>query len=165
VIKLRSKLYIVTAVSSTGQYAKYLFVAIDRATRVLYFEIYENKTAINAVEFLNNCKDFYPFTITHILTDNGLEFTDLVKMTIEAALGAEMEHHLGYAKHEQNTQDIDISNNTRNGYYPKTIKGSHGEVEIFVPRDRSSSFETIIIEKGQTRLGNLAHLQKAAVSF
>jgi transposase-like protein len=32
-----------------------------------------------------------------------------------------MEHHLGYAKHEQNTQDIDISNNTRNGYYPKTI--------------------------------------------
>ncbi|VVM18372.1 putative transposase [uncultured Gammaproteobacteria bacterium] len=34
------------------------------------------KTAINAVEFLNNCKDFYPFTITHILTDNGLEFTD-----------------------------------------------------------------------------------------
>jgi hypothetical protein len=25
------------------------------------------------------------------------------------------------------------------------IKGSHGEVEIFVPRDRSSSFETIII--------------------
>jgi transposase-like protein len=78
----------------------------------------------------------------------------LVKMTIEAALGAEMEHHLGYAKHEQNTQDIDISNNTRNGYYPKTIKGSHGEVEIFVPRDRSSSFETIIIEKGQTRLGS-----------
>jgi transposase-like protein len=34
-----------------------------------------------------------------------------------------MEHHLGYAKHEQNTQDIDISNNTHNGYYPKTIKG------------------------------------------
>jgi transposase-like protein len=34
---------------------QYLFVAIDRATRVLYFEIYENKTAINAVEFLNNC--------------------------------------------------------------------------------------------------------------
>jgi transposase-like protein len=27
-------------------------------------------------------------------------------MTIEAALGAEMEHHLGYAKHEQNTQDV-----------------------------------------------------------
>jgi transposase-like protein len=31
-----------------------------------------------------------------------------VALSIEAALGAEMEHHLGYAKHEQNTQDIDI---------------------------------------------------------
>jgi hypothetical protein len=28
------------------------------------------KTAANAVEFLNHCKDFYPFTITHILTDS-----------------------------------------------------------------------------------------------
>ena len=50
---------------------------IDLRTKIPYlFEIYENKAAINAVEFLNNCKDFYPFTITHILTDNGLEFTD-----------------------------------------------------------------------------------------
>jgi transposase-like protein len=28
---------------------QYLFVAIDRATRVLYFEVYDNKTAANAV--------------------------------------------------------------------------------------------------------------------
>ncbi len=55
---------------------QYLFVAIDRATRMLYFEIYNNKTAANAVDFLNQCKGFYPFTISHILTDNGLEFTD-----------------------------------------------------------------------------------------
>ncbi|SFV86885.1 Mobile element protein [hydrothermal vent metagenome] len=55
---------------------QYLFVAIDRATRLLYFKVYDNKTAANAVEFLNHCKDFYPFTISHILTDNGLEFTD-----------------------------------------------------------------------------------------
>ncbi len=39
----------------------------------------------------------------------------LVKMTIEAALGAEMEHHLGYPKHRQDNG----SDNTRNGYYPK----------------------------------------------
>ncbi|MBA5248993.1 MAG: hypothetical protein FE834_05590 [Gammaproteobacteria bacterium] len=78
----------------------------------------------------------------------------LVKMTIEAALGVEMEHHLGYTKHEQNAHDIGISNNARNGYYPKTIKGSHGEVEISVPRDRGGSFDPIIVEKGQTRLGS-----------
>jgi transposase InsO family protein len=54
----------------------YLFVAIDRATRLLYYKVYENKTADNAVEFLKECKEFYPFYISHILTDNGLEFTD-----------------------------------------------------------------------------------------
>lgn len=54
----------------------YLFVAIDRATRLLYYKIYENKTADNAVTFLKECKQYFPFYITHILTDNGLEFTD-----------------------------------------------------------------------------------------
>jgi transposase InsO family protein len=28
------------------------------------------------VLFLQECKEFFPFSITHILTDNGLEFTD-----------------------------------------------------------------------------------------
>jgi putative transposase len=77
----------------------------------------------------------------------------LVKMTIEAALGAEMEHHLGYAKHEQNARDIGINSNARNGYYSKTVKGSHGEVNLIIPRDRNASFEPSIIEKGKTRLG------------
>ena len=54
----------------------YLFVAIDRATRPLYYKVYKNKSSNNAVEFLKECKEFYPFYITHILTDNGLEFTD-----------------------------------------------------------------------------------------
>jgi len=54
----------------------YLFVDIDRATRLLYYKVYENKTAANAVEFLKECKEFFPFYLTHILTDNGLEFTD-----------------------------------------------------------------------------------------
>ena len=54
----------------------YLFVAIDRATRLLYYKVYENKTAQNAVEFLKECKEYFPFYISHVLTDNGLEFTD-----------------------------------------------------------------------------------------
>ncbi|MDQ7032940.1 MAG: integrase core domain-containing protein [Desulfonauticus sp.] len=54
----------------------YLFVAIDRATRLLYYKVYENKTADNATAFLKECKEYFPFYITHILTDNGLEFTD-----------------------------------------------------------------------------------------
>ena len=54
----------------------YLFVAIDRATRLLYYKVYKNKSSSNAVAFLKECKEYFPFYITHILTDNGLEFTD-----------------------------------------------------------------------------------------
>ncbi len=34
------------------------------------------KPANGAVDFLSQCKEFYPFYISHILTDNGFEFTD-----------------------------------------------------------------------------------------
>ena len=54
----------------------YLFVAIDRATRTLYFEVYDAKTSENTESFMNNCLEFFPFQITHVLTDNGLEFTN-----------------------------------------------------------------------------------------
>jgi transposase InsO family protein len=54
----------------------YLFVAIDRATRTLYYEIYDAKTSENTEKFMTNCLEFFPFGITHVLTDNGLEFTN-----------------------------------------------------------------------------------------
>ena len=71
----------------------------------------------------------------------------LVKMTVEAALGAEMEEHLGYAKHQNSD-----SNNSRNGYSSKPLKGDHGEVDIDIPRDRHSEFNPVIVKKGETRL-------------
>ncbi|MCF6204370.1 MAG: DDE-type integrase/transposase/recombinase [Methylococcaceae bacterium] len=54
----------------------YLYVAIDRATRLMYFKVYKNKTARNAVDFLNQCKSYFPFYMSYVLTDNGAEFTD-----------------------------------------------------------------------------------------
>lgn len=54
----------------------YLFVAIDRATRTLYYKIYDAKTSENTIDFMLECLDFFPFGITHVLTDNGLEFTN-----------------------------------------------------------------------------------------
>jgi len=74
----------------------------------------------------------------------------LVKMTVEAALGAEMEEHLGYSKNQTSS-----SSNSRNGYSSKTLKGDHGEVDITVPRDRDSSFEPVIVKKGDTRLTHM----------
>ena len=54
---------------------QYLFVAIDRATRTLYYKVCQAKTSANAEQFMLECIDFFPFAITHVLTDNGLEFT------------------------------------------------------------------------------------------
>ena len=54
----------------------YLYVAIDRATRLMYFKVYKNKTGSNTVDFLEECKSYFPFYISHVLTDNGAEFTD-----------------------------------------------------------------------------------------
>ena len=73
----------------------------------------------------------------------------LKKITVEAALGGEIDDHLGYNKHESRGRG---SGNSRNGYSRKTLKGDHGEIEIDTPRDRNSSFEPQIIRKGQTRL-------------
>ena len=54
----------------------YLFVAIDRTTRLMYYNVYDAKTASNTELFTKECIEFFPFKITHILTDNGLEFTN-----------------------------------------------------------------------------------------
>jgi transposase-like protein len=53
-----------------------LFVAIDRATRSLLYRVYEAKTAENTEDFMNRCLEYFPFEVTHVLTDNGPEFTN-----------------------------------------------------------------------------------------
>ena len=74
---------------------------------------------------------------------------EIVKMTVEAALGAEMEEHLGYAKHSSSGRN---SGNSHNGSSRKTLKGDHGEVEVETPRDRNGHFDPQFVKKGQTRL-------------
>ena len=55
---------------------RYLFVAIDRATRWVFVRIYPAKTAVNARRFLRDLDRAAPMKITRGLTDNGKEFTD-----------------------------------------------------------------------------------------
>ncbi len=55
---------------------RYLFVAIDRATRWVFVRIYPAKTAANARRFLRDLERAAPMKITRVLTDNGKEFTD-----------------------------------------------------------------------------------------
>lgn len=75
--------------------------------------------------------------------------SQLVKMTVEAALNSEMEEHLGYSK---NSPQGHNTGNNRNGHSRKRLIGDHGEVEIETPRDRNGQFEPQLVKKGQTRL-------------
>ena len=74
----------------------------------------------------------------------------LTKVTVEAALNAELDDHLGYGKHEQST-----STNSRNGYSSKTLKTEEGQFELDTPRDRNSSFEPQLVKKRQTRFTSM----------
>lgn len=100
----------------------YLFAAIDRATRILFYKVYENKTAESAEAFLDLCLDFFPFEITHILTDNGLEFTNKLlksknRKPCEKAskfetkcTENEIEHRLTLPKHPQTNGMVERAN-------------------------------------------------------
>jgi len=55
---------------------RYVFVAIDRATRWVFIAIKSKKTAAAARSFLNALHKAAPFKIRTLLTDNGREFTD-----------------------------------------------------------------------------------------
>jgi transposase-like protein len=74
----------------------------------------------------------------------------LTKVTVEAALNAELDEHLGYARHEQSNQ-----NNSRNGFSSKTIRTEDGAVDLDAPRDRDSSFEPQLVKKNQTRFTSM----------
>lgn len=74
----------------------------------------------------------------------------LTKVTIETALNAELDEHLGYEKHAPRT-----NTNSRNGYSAKSVITDDGEVPIDVPRDRESSFEPQLVRKHQTRFQSM----------
>jgi putative transposase len=74
----------------------------------------------------------------------------MTKITVEAALNAELDDHLGYDKHERT-----VSENSRNGYTSKTIRTEDGQFELETPRDREGSFEPKLVKKHQTRFTSM----------
>jgi len=55
---------------------RYLFVAIDRATRWVFLRTYRDQTERSSVDFLRRVHKATPFNITKLLTNNGTQFTD-----------------------------------------------------------------------------------------
>ncbi|SQC18092.1 Transposase and inactivated derivatives [Klebsiella pneumoniae] len=71
----------------------------------------------------------------------------LKKLSVEAALNAEMTHHLGYEKNQSRP-----GANSRNGYSTKTVITGDGPLELRTPRDRDGTFEPQLVKKNQTRI-------------
>ena len=72
---------------------RYLFVAIDRASRWVYREIMPDKSAESAARLLKNLNKASPCNISKVLTDKGKEFTDRFDNDIE--------HRLTKPRHRQ----------------------------------------------------------------
>jgi putative transposase len=75
----------------------------------------------------------------------------LTKALIERCLTAELDTHLEFEKTAIIEAEEEKPRNRRNGHSKKKIKAEFGQTEISVPRDRNSSFEPIIVPKGQNR--------------
>src|SRR3954454_20123675 len=54
---------------------RYLYVAIDRASRSVHLAVKDHETTASAVAFLTEALGAFPFRVTHVLTDRGSCFT------------------------------------------------------------------------------------------
>ena len=77
---------------------------------------------------------------------------DIFGPMFEAMLRGEMNSHLGYESNDHGAKSTD---NRRNGYINKKVRTSAGEVEIKVPRDRTSSFEPKFVPKRQKEVSEI----------
>lgn len=86
------------------------------------------------------------------IEDVHVMLKDLFRDTIQQLFEAEMDDHLGYAKH---SVDGDHSGNSRNGYSKKKLKTKFGNTDIRVPRDRNGEFEPHVVKKHETTVNGL----------
>jgi transposase-like protein len=88
----------------------------------------------------------------HTIDDVEAKIKDLFGGILTEMLEAELDEHLGYAKHDNAG---DNSGNSRNGYSEKTVRTRSGPARIKVPRDRNGEFEPQAIHKYQTSASNI----------
>lgn len=86
------------------------------------------------------------------LTGQDGLLTGLIQQVLQSSLDFEMTDHLGYEAHAVEGRG---SGNSRNGYYPKTVRTEIGDVRVEVPRDRIGTFQPVTVPVGQRRLSGL----------
>jgi transposase-like protein len=104
----------------------------------------ENASKFNYEEELKKCK-----TLADVMGPDGI-VKKMLKGVIENMLQAELDQHIGHAKHAKKEGGF---GNSRNGCSEKNVRSSVGEIELTVPRDRNGSFEPQVVKKYQKDVG------------
>ena len=69
--------YFYIAEDRTEEGKLYLFVAIDRTSKLVFAQLHEAANVKSAVGFLQALIEAVPYTIHIVLTDNGIQFGDM----------------------------------------------------------------------------------------
>lgn len=75
-------------------------------------------------------------------------FQHLKQSLVNGMLEGEIDHHLGYEKHDKSPKP---TSNRRNGHYSKTVLSDDDRLDLKIPRDRDNHFEPHLIPKGVRR--------------
>ena len=118
---------------------RYLFVAIDRATRWVFVRIYPTQTAANARRFLRDLARAAPMNITRVLTDNGKAFTDRL-------FGLRKRAATGQHEFDQLCADLGIEHRLTPPMRPQTngmVERFNGRIEDVLQSHRFQSGEDL----------------------
>jgi len=123
---------------------RYLFVAIDRATRWVYLRIYSDQTDHSSVDFLRRVTRVAPMKIVKLLTDNGSQFTDRFTSQKKEATGEHafdrecvtlgIEHRLAPPRHPQTNGMVERFNGRIADLIGQTRFASAAELEATLNR-------------------------------
>ena len=114
----------------------HLFVGIDRASKYVYYELYDKMSIENSERFLKNLIEDCPFKINKILTDNGIQFTyELLALHLrpkneaihpfdKICITHNIEHRLTQFRHPWTNGQVEIMNKIIKNH---TVKSYHYE--------------------------------------
>ena len=115
----------------------YLFVSIDRTSKFAYVELHERQTKMIAAEFLCNLVAAVPYKLTHILTDNGIQFTNrkcdkhaFVHIFERVCTENGIKHRLTKVKHPWTNGQVERMNRTiKEATVKRYYYGSHAQLK------------------------------------
>jgi len=148
---------------------RYLFVAIDRATRWVYLRIYKDQTEHSSTDFLRRLHKAAPMKISKLLTDNGSQFTDRFTgrqglpsgqhVFDKACLVLGIEHRLSPPRHPQTNGMVERFNGRISDVVQQTRFASAAELESTL-MNYASTYNNHIPQKALNHLSPVQALKQ-----